>query len=295
METDSPYGPTRYYNIEYDDGDELDGIADWYMFPKEDFLLIEKNGGEDCWSTSSHCRCVFIEHDNDYDEWPRLVGWYVAVIDGKECQFPRLSGAIQAYDYHIIEQKGMGTKRSELLEPDKYGWLLQDYDIDDGIDDRDDSSWDGAIELSNSQNDEFLPSNGMIHQSFPESDCKDLTEDNGAEDGDRVGGDGNNKSIVQGGTRTSSSGRIKKEHAAMHMGGNRRKLSKYLGSGRSGTGKSSYRGVHWQKNRKKWMSRYSLAHIGKKHINLGAFLNENMLHWPLMPKLESSRGDLMNI
>ena len=60
METDSPYGPTRYYNIKYDDGDELDGIVDWYMFPKEDFLLIEKNGGEDCWSTSSHCRCVLV-------------------------------------------------------------------------------------------------------------------------------------------------------------------------------------------------------------------------------------------
>ena len=39
-------------------------------------------------------------------------------------------------------------------------------------------------------------------------------------------------------------------------------------------GKSSYRGVHWQKNRKKWMSRYSLAHKGEKHINLGAFADE---------------------
>ena len=36
-------------------------------------------------------------------------------------------------------------------------------------------------------------------------------------------------------------------------------------------GKSKYRGVHWQKNRKRWMARYSLAHKGEKHINLGAF------------------------
>ena len=38
-----------------------------------------------------------------------------------------------------------------------------------------------------------------------------------------------------------------------------------------GHGKSRYRGVHWQKNRKRWMARYSLAHKGAKNINLGAF------------------------
>ena len=33
VETDSPYGPTRYYNIEYDDGDKLGNIQDWCVFP----------------------------------------------------------------------------------------------------------------------------------------------------------------------------------------------------------------------------------------------------------------------
>jgi Ring finger domain/AP2 domain len=38
-----------------------------------------------------------------------------------------------------------------------------------------------------------------------------------------------------------------------------------------GHGKSKYRGVHWQKNRKRWMARYTLSHKGEKNINLGAF------------------------
>lgn len=38
-------------------------------------------------------------------------------------------------------------------------------------------------------------------------------------------------------------------------------------------GRSKYRGVHWQKNRKRWMARYSQCTNGKKHINLGAFLD----------------------
>jgi len=37
-------------------------------------------------------------------------------------------------------------------------------------------------------------------------------------------------------------------------------------------GKCKYRGVHWQKNRKRWMARYSLSKKGEKHVNLGAFL-----------------------
>jgi hypothetical protein len=38
-------------------------------------------------------------------------------------------------------------------------------------------------------------------------------------------------------------------------------------------GKSKFRGVHWQKNRNRWMSRYTLTHRGEKNINLGAFVD----------------------
>jgi hypothetical protein len=36
-------------------------------------------------------------------------------------------------------------------------------------------------------------------------------------------------------------------------------------------GKSKYRGIHWQKNRKRWMARYTFTHRGEKNINLGSF------------------------
>jgi hypothetical protein len=39
--------------------------------------------------------------------------------------------------------------------------------------------------------------------------------------------------------------------------------------------KSKFRGVHWQKNRKRWMARYSVSQKGEKHINLGAFVDAN--------------------
>jgi hypothetical protein len=37
------------------------------------------------------------------------------------------------------------------------------------------------------------------------------------------------------------------------------------------SGKSKFRGVHWQVNRKRWMARYTLSHRGEKNINLGSF------------------------
>jgi hypothetical protein len=40
-------------------------------------------------------------------------------------------------------------------------------------------------------------------------------------------------------------------------------------------GTRKYRGVHWQKNRKTWMARYTIFGGGKpKHINLGAFAKQ---------------------
>jgi Zinc finger, C3HC4 type (RING finger)/AP2 domain len=54
----------------------------------------------------------------------------------------------------------------------------------------------------------------------------------------------------------------------------KRKLKQYDFSARGparGHGKSKYRGVHWQKNRKRWMARYTLSQKGEKNINLGAF------------------------
>lgn len=53
------------------------------------------------------------------------------------------------------------------------------------------------------------------------------------------------------------------------MGGIKKRID--APTGRRKSAKSAYRGVHWQRNRKKWMARYSMAHKGEKHINLGAF------------------------
>lgn len=68
------------------DGDELDGIEDWFVFPKADYLLIEGNDG------SANFKGVHNDHDSGYDKWPRLVGWYVADINGKKRQYSRLTG-----------------------------------------------------------------------------------------------------------------------------------------------------------------------------------------------------------
>ena len=47
--TGSPYGPTRTYDIVYDDGDAFDGVDDHYVFPKTDYILSMKNDGKSVW------------------------------------------------------------------------------------------------------------------------------------------------------------------------------------------------------------------------------------------------------
>jgi len=89
INTDSPYGPSRFYDILYDDDDEIDGLEDYWVFSKVDYLLSTRNVGDSSW--------IGVRNETDQllgeeDIWPRIVGWYVANIDGKDKSYSRLSG-----------------------------------------------------------------------------------------------------------------------------------------------------------------------------------------------------------
>ena len=84
VETSSPYGPKRYYDVEFNDGDELDDIAEEYVFCKTDYILLERKGFQSEW--------IGVRNETDtHDKWSRVVGWYVATVDGIEREFARLS------------------------------------------------------------------------------------------------------------------------------------------------------------------------------------------------------------
>lgn len=88
QEDDGQYGPTRMYDVTFDDGNEgeIDGIEDRYVFPKEDYLLSTKRGDREWVGVNN------VVDENSTDQWAKIVGWYVATIDGDEQSFSRLSG-----------------------------------------------------------------------------------------------------------------------------------------------------------------------------------------------------------
>jgi len=89
-ETNSPYGPTRYYDIDFDDGDELNGVEDYYVFPEVDYILQQKNDFKPNWIGVKNVRDKSVKGGKS---WASVVGWYVATLgDGKESEHARLSG-----------------------------------------------------------------------------------------------------------------------------------------------------------------------------------------------------------
>jgi len=114
------YGVVRLYKVVYtDDGTEQENIPEHFVFPKEDYLLSTSNGIHHEWKGVRN----FVDKASE-DVWASLIGYYVAIIDGKEQSFPRLSEALQAYDASIAKRKGDKTKQSDLNIPDNWGWLL---------------------------------------------------------------------------------------------------------------------------------------------------------------------------
>ncbi|KAL3771167.1 hypothetical protein ACHAWU_004790 [Discostella pseudostelligera] len=111
----SPYGPRRKYTIHYDDGDKLEDVEDHYVFSKEDYLVLFRKG--------VGYRC---ELDTRYagDLWASLVGYYVVTLDGVDVKFARLVDAMDAYDNHVIQQKGESIRKQDLNRPEKFPELF---------------------------------------------------------------------------------------------------------------------------------------------------------------------------
>jgi len=104
----SDYGPQRYYDIEYDDGDELHGVDDVYVVRKEDYELSTREN-------VARWKGIALEtDDNSTDLWAKRMGWYSVTIDGDDYRFPYLSQALRAYDDSVVRSKGVNTYPSDL-------------------------------------------------------------------------------------------------------------------------------------------------------------------------------------
>ena len=98
-ETNSPYGPTRYYDIDFDDGDELYHVEDYFVFPEVDYILQQKNDFKPNWIGVKNVRDKSVKKDKS---WASVVGWYVATLgDGKESKHARLSGKY-VYSFAVV-------------------------------------------------------------------------------------------------------------------------------------------------------------------------------------------------
>jgi len=128
------YGPRRYYSIEYDDGDELDGIADVYVMSREDYLL--------CTEGKTQWKGVRNRVDRDAsDMWAKHVGWYVATIDGREVPYSLLTEALRAHDDSVAERLGARTRPELLNLPDEWeGFGEPAPEVEGGSDESDDET-----------------------------------------------------------------------------------------------------------------------------------------------------------
>ena len=109
------YGPLRFYDVQFDDGDFLDDILDVFVFAKSDYLLSMR---QTCWMGVKNK-----VDKNSVDDWAKIVGWYVALIEGQERSFSFLTDALRAYDASIVRQNGPKTIKSQLNLPEEWAFF----------------------------------------------------------------------------------------------------------------------------------------------------------------------------
>jgi hypothetical protein len=108
------YGSPRFYKIDFDDGDMLNGVEDIYVFPKDEYKLstscLEKVWG-----------CIRnVCDENSKDNWARIVGYYElsVSVEGQPPQaFPLLTEALAAHKRLLskgIKRKTQGEDKENI-------------------------------------------------------------------------------------------------------------------------------------------------------------------------------------
>ncbi|KAL7449934.1 hypothetical protein ACHAWC_001943 [Mediolabrus comicus] len=117
------YGAIRYYTVNFDDGDVGIDIPEHFVFLTREYELhtMKDDDDDEEWMGVKN---VTDRHSDD--PWAKLVGWYVATIDGEEHTFSLLSDALRAVDSIVVSEKGMKTKREDLNLPDDWDKLFSD-------------------------------------------------------------------------------------------------------------------------------------------------------------------------
>ncbi|KAL7546752.1 hypothetical protein ACHAWF_010085 [Thalassiosira exigua] len=130
-----PYGPIRFYDVRFDDGDERSNVQDHLVMNKRDYLLsVRRNvesydgdGSDDDGGGGGEKKWIGVKNKVDRnafrdDDWARKVGWYVTTVDGEERSFSLLSDALLAYDADAVRRHGAGTRRSDLNLPNEWSF-----------------------------------------------------------------------------------------------------------------------------------------------------------------------------
>lgn len=92
IDSSGTYGPLRAYGVEFDDGDELEQLEDYWIFSRDDYQLMDR----------VKIGVTNVVDEECDDNWARITGWYVATIGDQEQSFSRLSDAMKAYDDYAV-------------------------------------------------------------------------------------------------------------------------------------------------------------------------------------------------
>ena len=113
----SYYGPLRFYDVAFDDGDELDDILDAFVFSRSDYLLSLRR------PMTAWLGVKNVLDEQSKDAWARVVGWYNAVIEGEERSFSLLLDALRAHDAYTVRQCGHTATESQLNLPEEWAFF----------------------------------------------------------------------------------------------------------------------------------------------------------------------------
>ena len=121
LEQGGRFGPTRFYDVEFDDGDALDDIEDIFVFPENEYSFLSRERTDKTFSGWKGVKNVL--GDGSADRWAETVGYWE--LDGKKdgknhLAFPYLGDALRYHDDYIVRCRGAETQKNDLNLPEEW-------------------------------------------------------------------------------------------------------------------------------------------------------------------------------
>ena len=112
-----------FYQIKFDDGDEIEKIEEYYVLPEQDYKIWTERWVTDHDNYKDELKAKgiqsYVDRSGEATGWNGTRGWWETDLTG-DVRYSSIVSAMRAYDDHYVRKNGALTREQDLNMPEEW-------------------------------------------------------------------------------------------------------------------------------------------------------------------------------